>query len=398
MDASIYDGIGLAEGFRFTDHMTSPYRLRHRYNYRCGPKEYSSAITISNVDGTEREELLDQEEELRNCPRCLSPDGSTLYYHSEYLYAKDIATGKVRRLDGIPQEPPFDVFRLLQCSPDNRTLVFTQTTTRQMKRGMATTLPPYRLCRVSTDGTDWRVLYEDPPDNNLLQVICCWEQGFILFSRLRMTPEQFNVELWKMSLDSGELEPVHPPTDMEWNLVLSPDSRQVAWASREDGIFQYSLENGETRQLLPTGSCPSWSPDGKTIAFMQDQQRLCLLDIESGRTQNLAWFEPSDLSGKQCRGSYARAPIWSPDGRMILFALAQERKLPLPRSLSEIWQVGCRYLYPTLHNLNPKRTSYHVAYRHTYHLFRAGVLDLTAQEVLLWKGYYHVVDWLPRNA
>ena len=103
------------------------------------------------------------------------------------------------------------------------------------------------------------------------------------------------------------------------------------WA--RSGIWVVETTGGEPRQLTAgprTDSLPSWSPDGRQLAFLSDrgqegQRQIYLLPAGGGKATTLTRIEgeipaPRGLNALQ----------WSPDGRQLAFLLedsptAQER-------------------------------------------------------------------------
>lgn len=112
------------------------------------------------------------------------------------------------------------------------------------------------------------------------------------------------------------------PDDYEQPL---PDE-QLAFSSQRSGstqIWLYSFEDGSFEQLtdVPFGACqPSWSPDGRLMAFISPCTRnqrvytnsyIFVLDMETREITQLAVEE----------GSFD--PAWSPDGASMLFTKAE---------------------------------------------------------------------------
>ncbi|MPZ90549.1 MAG: hypothetical protein GEU68_02800 [Actinobacteria bacterium] len=111
----------------------------------------------------------------------------------------------------------------------------------------------------------------------------------------------------------------------------SPDGRLIAFGGsatggEPDGIYLVDVRTGETSLLVSApetlNQTPAWSPDGKHIAFIRIK-----LDTGGQQTTTIG----SDLFVVDADGTNARAlantsggsvdsPTWSPDGQQVLFA------------------------------------------------------------------------------
>jgi TolB protein len=103
----------------------------------------------------------------------------------------------------------------------------------------------------------------------------------------------------------------------------SPDGRWIAFAGGCLGcpakLYVVSADGQRLREV-PTGpgavSSPSWSPNGHDIAFAREQsedQRIYSVNLRSGRVR-LVHGEPEGLDNTDL------TPSWSPNGRQIAFA------------------------------------------------------------------------------
>lgn len=100
--------------------------------------------------------------------------------------------------------------------------------------------------------------------------------------------------------------------------ALSPDGEQVAFASVREGsqdLYVAAVSTGEVRQLTNNNGneyAPSWSPDGRRIAYSQatDEGVGIWITAADGRG------EPERLTPPE---QNAEIPRWSPDGARIVY-------------------------------------------------------------------------------
>jgi dipeptidyl aminopeptidase/acylaminoacyl peptidase len=189
-------------------------------------------------------------------------------------------------------------------------------------------------------------------------------------------------DLWVVATDG--LKPPRRITSTkaaEEDVAWSPDSANIAFATKREGdevsqIYVLNLaEGGEARRLsnVSTGAAsPKWRPDGKAILFesrvypgalddaankkiaaehkdrkynvrtyehfpvrywnewLDDRQPTLIvqgLDQEAGKDilSGTALAHQSGFSGTETDSSVTLAPIWSPDGREVLFIATTER-------------------------------------------------------------------------
>jgi len=97
------------------------------------------------------------------------------------------------------------------------------------------------------------------------------------------------------------------------DFALSPNGKRALVAARGD-IFTLPAEHGATRDLTATSGAeedhPTWSPDGKTVAYTTDrtgEQQVAIRPATGGAEKILTKF----------KDGFLYAPMWSPDGKHL---------------------------------------------------------------------------------
>jgi tricorn protease len=104
---------------------------------------------------------------------------------------------------------------------------------------------------------------------------------------------------------------------------FSPDGRWIAYASGDDEIRLIDVVSGADRAFIRArfvfGASFSWSPDSRWLAFCAQDERffsnLYVQHIDEEQPHQISF-----LSNLQAAG-----PLWSPDGRFIVFTTGQYR-------------------------------------------------------------------------
>lgn len=142
---------------------------------------------------------------------------------------------------------------------------------------------------LSKDGTTLIYASDRDTDGNLL----LWKENLQTGSRIRLT-----------SGDHDDSEP--------W---ISPNGRHVAYRSERDGgaLYRIPIEGGVPEMMAREGRRPRYSPDGVWILYWVSDERyapgrIYVVPAGGGEPRRLA----SEFAD-------AHNPVWSPDGKAILF-------------------------------------------------------------------------------
>ncbi|HWM90652.1 MAG TPA: hypothetical protein VN493_07790 [Thermoanaerobaculia bacterium] len=106
----------------------------------------------------------------------------------------------------------------------------------------------------------------------------------------------------------------------------SPNGELIAYCSRlRGGIWVIPARGGEPRRLTDFGSNPAWSPDGTTLVFQSDPFTELSLFVFPALPPSTLWLVPAkggtprQLTRPGGPSGGHGAPTWSPDGRRIAF-------------------------------------------------------------------------------
>lgn len=174
---------------------------------------------------------------------------------------------------------------------------------------------------MDADGNGRRQLTDDPHTDSDPSVSP--DGRYIFFMSNRTGADH----IWRMNIDGSDARQMTYGRLERWP-VCSPDGKWVAYNSWESGkgtIWKIPAEGGEPVRLTEVASFrPSFSPDGKLIAFRHggglQQHKVGITSSDGGhpvRTFDLPWH---------------RHPIlrWSPDGQALLY-------LSLKDGMTNVW-------------------------------------------------------------
>ena len=147
------------------------------------------------------------------------------------------------------------------------------------------------------------------------------ERG-IFSTRIAYIVVQRNGDRTKYMLDVADVDGSYPQsllvsTEPVMSPTWSPDGKQIAYVSFEKKraqIFTVSVETGKRRLLtdfIGINGAPSWSPDGRQLAVVLSKggnPKIYSVDMSSGQLKQLTFGDAIDTE-----------PRFAPDGRSLLF-------------------------------------------------------------------------------
>ncbi len=148
-------------------------------------------------------------------------------------------------------------------------------------------------------------------------------QGKIDSSRLRGTIVfvrnlDGKLDIWKMRANGQDVQQLTNDEHSDADPRFSPDGKQIMYTSLREGFPQVWGMNfdGSEPQKIVDGMQASWSPDGKSILLIRDDQAY-VRNLESGQERLVA---PQDW--QRCG-----TPAWSPDGKEIAIASRHQKDI-----------------------------------------------------------------------
>ncbi|MCP4260615.1 MAG: DUF5050 domain-containing protein [Planctomycetes bacterium] len=171
------------------------------------------------------------------------------------------------------------------------------------------------ICVMNADGSEQKNLSHSPA--GAIAPVWSPDGKKIAFRR--------NGEIYVMNADGTEQKNLTNNPAHDQYPSWSPDGKKVAFASSRDGnridgnneIYVMTADGQDIRRLTYSGigsfvsSFPSWSPNGKRIAFHSYRDRnheIYVMNADGSEQKNLT-----------NNPAYDDNPFWSPDGKMIAF-------------------------------------------------------------------------------
>jgi serine/threonine-protein kinase len=250
-------------------------------------------------------------------------DGTTLAYSvytaDTHIWSVKVPIGgPISNSEAQPLTTGRETIEGVALSPDNRWLAFD--TNRSGNQD---------VWKISITGGEAQQLTTHPSDD----FVQSWSPD-----GTQITLHTFrngNRDVYAVSADGGSVQPVATSPADELNAVWAPDGNQLAFQGNATGRSEVYLVsrphrdapwNGARQLTMDGGVDPSWSPDGRFVAYMWDNA-LRLITPDGGDSRVLVHTDdPAVLPAP----AFA---VWSADSRTVYYkAYDAERR-------SSIWSV-----------------------------------------------------------
>lgn len=288
------------------------------YQLATGERPFAGSTAISTISSILKEEPQPVTEVNASLPRqlgriverCLAKDPERRYGTARGLRTElELLQQELARTGGVPEKRPHRGGRTMLWTTLGALAVMTLVAAAAwLPRWTAPNLGPGTAgARVSQ-----QTIYAGMETNPSVS-----PDGSFLLYEAESAPG--NVDIFLQRVDGQNRINLSPDSESyDGAASFSPDGGELVFRSDRDGggLFIMGATGEAVRRLTDAGFDPSWSPDGKRIAYgtervitpleRQDVSELWIADVETGETHRI--FDGDAVQ-----------PSWSPDGNRIAF-------------------------------------------------------------------------------
>jgi len=132
--------------------------------------------------------------------------------------------------------------------------------------------------------------------------------------------------LFLLTLATGKRVQLTTGTASKAYPAFSPDGRFISYESEGD-IWSVEIASGLTRRLTTDWTADrsaNWSPDGKEIVFLGTRWGRSTMYVMSAEGERAGLRAVAELGDVWAQGFGGQKPVWSTDGKYLLFCLGRE--------------------------------------------------------------------------
>ena len=179
------------------------------------------------------------------------------------------------------------------------------------------------LFTINTDGSDLRMLLDSGPDTGATILHPAWspDGNQVAFSRFPPDTEEAweGWDIYAINVGDTTLIRLTDHRFGDTKPTWSPDGQSILFQSGRDGAGYYKMDRSGSNEMLLTenaGATPlKYSPDGTMLIFADwfaatnDQQDIAIMNADGSDLRIIVDHPANDTD-----------PTWSPDGRHIAFS------------------------------------------------------------------------------
>ena len=150
-------------------------------------------------------------------------------------------------------------------------------------------------------------------------------------------------EIFVAASDGSDEHPLLPNPDRDYDAIWSPDGKSIVFTSERNGSADLFRVNPDGSGLKALTTDPAYDDQA---AFSPDGQKLVFVSTREGGTANLWILDLTSLRAERLTagagGDYR--PSWSPDGKWIAFSSGRGKPMPFSEGRWERLQLADLYI------------------------------------------------------